>query len=265
VSEAVVLAIEKGVGVLTLNEPATRNALSDTMIDALCRKLQAAVADPMVSCLILTGEGSAFCAGGSIKDMRDRTGYAGGGPINAWRAMSGSFQRVPRVLRSLDVPVIAAVNGPAIGAGCDIVAMCDLRIASDTAVFGETFINLGVISGDGGTWFLSRAVGRARAAEMTLTGETIDAATAAAWGLVSRVVPGPTLMDEAHSLAAKIARHSPSAVRLATRLLRAVPEQNLEPSLELAAAMQGVLLHTDDHKEAVAAMLDKRGAVFHGR
>ncbi len=252
------------VGVITFNAPARRNALSDDMIDELVMTLGTIAQDQAVRCLILTGAGTSFCAGGSIHDMRDRTGYAGGGPVNGWRSMAGGFQRIPRTFVALDIPVIAAVNGPAIGAGCDIAAMCDIRIASDTASFAESFIRLGVISGDGGTWFLTRAIGRSRAAEMTLTGDAIDASTAAAWGLVSRVVAADTLMQEAMKTAQRIAQHAPNSIRMAKRLLREAAEHDLNSSLELAAAMQGVLLHTEDQREAVKAMLEKRPGVFKG-
>jgi len=263
-AQEVLFDIEDSIGTVTLNVPDRRNALSDQMIKELVEIIGAASKNETLRCLILTGAGSAFCAGGSIHDMRDRTGYAAGGPITGWRFMSQVFQSVPKAFFALDIPVIAAVNGPAIGAGCDIAAMCDIRIASPAASFAESFIRLGVISGDGGTWFLTRAVGRSRAAEMTLTGDAIDAATASEWGLVSRVVPAESLMQEAQALARRIARNPPQSIRLAKRLLREAAEKDLHSSLELAAAMQGVLLHTEDQQEAVRAMLEKRPGQFKG-
>jgi enoyl-CoA hydratase/carnithine racemase len=258
------LEIQDHVGIITLNTPETRNTLSREMIDELVTALGESSVELNVRCLVLTGAGSAFCAGGNINDMRDRTDYAGGGPINGWRSMLAGFQRIPRAFLALDIPVIAAVNGPAMGAGCDLATMCDIRIASESAKFAESFVRLGVVSGDGGAWFLTRAVGRSRAAEMTFTGDAIDAVTAGAWGLVSKVVSGTELMPQALALANRIAQNPPNAIRMAKRLLRDAAESDAQHSLELAATMQGVLLHTDDQREAVKAMLEKRLGNYRG-
>ena len=263
-SSDVTYTVEGAVGTIAFNRPESRNALTDPMINELAARFEQASKDMNVRCLILTGAGSAFCAGGSINDMRDRTGYAGGGPAHGWRSMIDQFQRIPRAFAELDVPIIAAVNGPAVGAGCDIAAMCDIRIAADTASFAESFIRLGVVSGDGGAWYLARAVGLSRAAEMTFTGDAVDAATAEKWGLVSRVVPAAELLASAAELARRIARNPPVALRLAKRYLRQAAETDLRTSLEIAAAMQGVALHTDDQREAVKAMMERRDGSFCG-
>jgi enoyl-CoA hydratase/carnithine racemase len=162
------------------------------------------------------------------------------------------------------VPTIAAVNGPAIGAGCDLSLMCDLRIASTAAVFAESFVKVGLIPGDGGAWLLPRAIGNARAAEMAFTGEPIDAAKALDWGLVSQLTEPEELLSAAHALAARVAANPPQVLRMTKKLLREGQHQSLESLLELSAAMQSIAHHTRDHHEAVAAMLERRSPEFTG-
>jgi enoyl-CoA hydratase/carnithine racemase len=243
---------------LTLDDPATRNSISPEMIAAIVEAVDRINGDLSVSCVIVSGAGKAFCSGGNINDMRDRTGYAAGGPADIRRAMQRRFQRVPLALYDLEVPSIAAVNGPAVGAGCDISLMCDIRIASTQASFAESFIRLGVVSGDGGAWFLPRVVGLSRAYQMTFTGEAVSGERALSYGLVSEVVAPEALMTRAFDLAKSIAAHPPQSLRLAKRLVRESAETTLQSGLELAAAMQGLAQHTSDHREAVAAFLDKR-------
>lgn len=264
-NELVMFEVRGNVGLLTLNDPKRRNALSDAMIDQLLARIEEASRRRDLGCLVLTGAGGAFCAGGDVKDMRDRAGYAAGGPADIRDAMVSTFQRIPRAFFALDLPVVAAVAGPAIGAGCDIAAMCDMVIAAESASFAESFVRLGVLSGDGGAWFLMRSIGYQRAARMTLTGEAIDAATALEWGLVGSVVAEAELLNEALKLAGQIARHPPRTLRLAKRLLRETYLASMHSSLELAATMQGVVFHTDDHREAVSAMFEKRTPRFKGK
>jgi 2-(1,2-epoxy-1,2-dihydrophenyl)acetyl-CoA isomerase len=162
------------------------------------------------------------------------------------------------------VPIIAAVNGPAIGLGCDVACLADMRIASERAKFGVTFLKLGIVPGDGGTWILPRIIGDARAAELFYTGEVIDAATALDWGLVSRVVPNDELMDEARTLAAKIAAMPPHSLRQAKMLMRQGQKVSYDTALELAANTQAMMHTTEDHAEGVAALIEKRAARFEG-
>jgi enoyl-CoA hydratase/carnithine racemase len=197
--------------------------------------------------------------------MRDRTGMFGGAPQEIAEQYRKGIQRIPRALLSLDVPAIAAVNGPAIGAGCDLACMCDLRIASERAVFAESFVKVGIVPGDGGSWLLPRIVGYARAAEMAFTGEMIDAAEALSLGLVSRVVPSAQLMDAAMELAGRIARNPPHVLRWTKRLLKESQHERLDTILTMAASFQALAHQTQDHAEAVAAMLEKRAPEFHGR
>jgi enoyl-CoA hydratase/carnithine racemase len=160
--------------------------------------------------------------------------------------------------------VIAAVNGPAIGLGCDVACFADIRIASEKAKFGVTFLKLGIIPGDGGTWILPRVIGMSRAAELFYTGDVIEAATAREWGLVSRVVAPEVLMDEARMLAARIAKMPPHSLRQSKMLLRQGSEVSYDTALEMAANTQAMMHHTADHAEGVAALIEKRAAVFRG-
>lgn len=244
---------------LTLDRPEERNALStqaqwDELV-ACCERVQA---DQSVKVLILTGAGSAFSAGGNVKDMRDKKGIAGGTPYEIAQGYAGGIQRIPLALHGLDVPTIAAVNGPAVGAGCDLACMCDIRIASDRARFAESFVKLGIIPGDGGAWLLQRAIGYQRAAELSFTGDMIDAATALSIGLVAKVVPHDALMDAARELADRIAANPAPALRMAKRLLRQAQTSRLDETLQLSAAMQALAHHTSEHDAAVAAFFDKR-------
>jgi len=168
---------------------------------------------------------------------------------------------IVRSLYNLEVPLIAAVNGAAIGLGCDVACMADVRIAADSAKFGVTFLKLGLIPGDGGAWLLPRIIGASRAAELLFTGDVIDAATAAEWGLISKAVPAETLMDEAMALATRMAQQPPQSLRLAKTLLR----HGYDTIMEMSAAAQSMMHHTQDHIEGVNAILEKRKPTFEGR
>lgn len=245
---------------LTLDRPEERNALSTQAqwdeIVAACDRVRA---DASIRCVILTGAGSAFSAGGNVKDMRDKKGIAGGSPYEISQGYLAGIQRIPLALHALEVPTIAAVNGPAVGAGCDLACMCDIRIASERARFAESFVKLGIIPGDGGAWLLQRAIGYARAAELSFTGDMIDAQAALAMGLVSRVVPHDSLLAQARSLAARIAANPAPALRMAKRLLRQAQTARLDETLQLSAALQALAHHTPEHDTAVAAFFAGRG------
>jgi len=250
----------------TLNRPAQRNTLTEPshmreFVD-LCANL---TRDPHVKVLILTGAGSAFCAGGNVKDMRDRTGIFGGAPAELRDSYRTGIQTIPTALYNLDIPVIAAVNGPAIGAGLDLACMADIRIAATTAIFAESFVKLGIVPGDGGAWLLPRIVGVPRASIMALTGDAIDAAKALEWGLVAELAEPETLLDAAKTMAARIAANPSQALRMTKRLLREGQHMRLDSLLELSAAFQSLAHHTADHHEAVAAMLEKRTPNFKDR
>lgn len=250
----------------TLNRPDTRNAISTRedidAFDQLCASLNS---DHTVRALILTGSGKAFCAGGNVKDMATKQGIFAGSPFELRNSYRTGIQRIPMALYELEVPVITAINGPAIGAGLDLACMGDIRIASDNASFAESFVKLGIVPGDGGAWLLPRIIGMARASLMTLTGDMIDAAKALEYGLVSDVVPGAQLLETARDIAGRIAANPGHATRMAKRLLREGQDMKLAPLLELSAAYQALAHHTHDHEEAVAAMLEKRPAQLRDR
>lgn len=264
-NDAIVYEQHGHVVTLTLNRPETRNPISEPdMIEALEAAVVRINGDMSVRALILTGAGSAFSSGGNVKHMRDKAGMFGGSPVAVRDGYRRGIQRIPLALYNVEVPAIAAVNGPAIGAGCDLCCMCDIRIASDKATFAESFVKVGIIPGDGGAWLLPRAVGNSRACEMAFTGDAIDATTALGWGLVSQVVPADDLLPAAHRLAERIASNPPAVLRMTKRLMREGEHMRLDSLLELSAAMQALAHHTLDHEEAVAALLGKRNAVFTG-
>lgn len=252
---------------ITIDRPDERNAIGEL---AHCEELVAAFAlaqaDDGVSCVILTGAGSAFSAGGNLRAMQERRGIGGLDTPMATRAnYRRGVQTVIRALWDCDLPMIAAVNGPAIGLGCDLACLCDLRIAGESARFASSFINVGLVPGDGGAWILPRAVGYARAAELIFTGDAIDAREALACGLVSRVVPDAELLPAARALAEKIASRPAQTLRLSKRLLREGQQSRLSDILELSAAYQALAHETADHAEALDAFFDKRPPNFQGR
>jgi enoyl-CoA hydratase/carnithine racemase len=264
-TDPVLIARDGGVMTLTLNQPEQRNPISEpAMVDAIVAALDGANADKSVRVLILTGAGSAFSSGGDLRAMQAAQDARAARPAETPQYYKHGIQRIPLAFERLDVPVIAAVNGAAVGAGLDLACMCDLRIAGESARFAESFVKVGIIPGDGGAWLLPRAVGYAKAAEMAFTGDMIGAAEALAIGLVSRVVPDAELLDAARALAARIAANPPQAVRGTKRLLLEGRHARLDTLLEMAAAMQALMHATGDHREAVAAFLEKRAPVFTG-
>lgn len=264
-AEFVRVSVADGVATLVLDVPDQRNAISDLpVIDALLDRLIALDADPAVRCAILTGAGPAFSSGGNIKRMGKTGGLADAAPVRTRLNYKRGIQRLPLLLEQLELPIVAAVNGAAIGAGCDLACMCDVRIASERARFAESFVKLGLIPGDGGAWLLPRVIGFAKACELALTGDTIDAAEALRIGLVSKVVAEDELMAEAGAIAARIAANPRHATRLTKRLLREASAARLDAMLDLSAALQALVHTTADHAEAVAAMLARREPVFRG-
>lgn len=245
---------------LTMNSPETRNVLTGNtapqeFADA-CARISA---DLSVRAVILTGAGA---AGGNLKHMQEMFDFSPG-ELREW--YRNGVQRLANALYNLEVPTIAAVNGPAIGAGCDLTTMCDIRIASESASFAESFVKVGLIPGDGGAWLLPRAVGMSKAAEMSFTGDTLTAAEALACGLVSRVVAPDQLMAEARSLAARIAANPGGALRMAKRLLREGQHTRLDSMLEMSAGLQAIAHKTPYHVEAVNAFVEKRKPDFSGQ
>lgn len=250
----------------TLNRPERLNALPDLGDgNAFASACEAVNVDQSVRCVVLTGAGRAFSAGGDLKAMQGRSDLFEGSGAEIRERYRRVVHRIVRSLYGLEVPLIAAVNGPAMGLGCDIAGLADLRIASDAASFGVPFLKLGILPGDGGTWLMPRNVGYARSAELLFTSRTLDAATALEWGLVNRVVPADALMTEAMAMAETVAAQAPQALRMTKALLRQGRDATFDQILEMTAAMQALAHLTDDHAEGVAAVLEKRPADFTGR
>ncbi|KVF77324.1 enoyl-CoA hydratase [Burkholderia sp. FL-7-2-10-S1-D7] len=245
---------------VTMNRPETRNAISDSdAIDALTECCDDANRDESVRVLVLTGAGTTFSSGGNVKAMRALMESDPHDLAAIRMRYRHGIQRLAHAFQRLEVPAIAAVNGPAIGAGTDLACMCDIRIAADRARFAESFIALGLVPGDGGAWFLPQIVGAAVAAEMSFTGDALDAQAALRCGLVSRVVPDGALLAHAHELAGRIARHSGTALRLTKRLLRESRHASLDTLLDLSASYQAFAHATPEHREAVNALFATRG------
>lgn len=247
---------------LTLNQPATRNALTgNTAIAELLEAIARAATDPKIRVLILTGADPVFCSGGNVKDMQ-RFHDPSMDPAAIREDYRHGIQRLTRALYQLDVPTIALVNGPAMGAGLDLACMCDIRIGSERAKFAESFVRVGIVPGDGGAWLLPRVIGRSRASEMAFTGDAIDAAQALEWGLVSKIVPHDSLLDEGRALAGRIAINPGNVLRMTKRLIREADDSSLEQLLELSAAYQAIAHKSVEHREAVMAFVEKRQPRF---
>ena len=251
---------------LTINRPESRNPLGEPG-DA--ENFTAAAAringDRDVRCVILTGAGKAFSAGGNIKAMREKDQGFGGPGVQIIDRYRNGIHRIVKSVWGIEVPVIAAINGPAIGLGNDVACMCDTRIASDQAKFGVTFLKIGLVPGDGGAWLLPKIIGMARASELFFTGDIIDAETAREWGLISRIVPHDELMDRARELAGRIVMQAPDVLRLTKRLMREGMMNSFDTVMEMSAAMQAHAHQTEDHMEALNAFFEKRAPVFKGK
>ncbi len=257
------LDVDGRVAVLTFNRDDMRNALTGTHIaDDICAALEWANGSD-ISAMILTGAGTAFSAGGNIKAMRERALTSSVADMEHYYRRG--VQRIPRAMAAAEFAVIAAVNGPAIGAGFDLVNMCDICIASTQAQFGETFINLGLMAGDGGGWFLRRAVGAQRAAELTFTGRLVRAEEAARIGIALETAEPDRLLPRAKEIAAQIAAKPPLAVRYAKRALRLAQDQPLTEHLDACASFQAALQKTEDHLEALGDFFEKRPGQFKGK
>lgn len=247
---------------LTMNQPETRNPLTgNSAVPEFLAAIDRIDASPGVRCVILTANGPSFSAGGDIREMK-RQATPEVSEMSIRQDYRRGIQKLTLALFNLEVPVIAAVNGHALGAGLDLACMCDIRIASEKAKFAETFVKLGIIPGDGGAWLLPRVIGLSRASELAFTGDMIDARQALEWNLVSRVVPHDDLLPTARELAGRIAANAGHGLRLTKRLMREALHTRLDSVLELSAAYQAISHKTADHAEAVDAFLEKRAPHF---
>jgi len=245
------------VGLVTLNRPKALNALNDSLMNELGEALAAFDADEAIGAIVITGSDKAFAAGADIGAMKDRSFrdvYMGQYITRNWERM-----------RSIRKPVIAAVAGYALGGGCELAMMCDILIAADTAKFGQPEIKLGIIPGAGGTQRLPRAVGKAKAMDLVLTGRMMDAAEAERAGLVSRVVPADKLIDEALAAAERIAEFSLPSVMMAKEAVNRAYESPLAEGMLFERRLFHALFATEDQKEGMAAFVEKRKPKFKQR
>lgn len=262
----ILFQVDEGIATLTLNRADIRNAITHpdmiAEIKSVCDYVNTHL-DTRV--LILTAVDPAFSSGGNVKDMKERKGMFAGTPAEIEEQYRNNLQEVLLSVYNVQIPTIAAVNGSAVGAGCGLALMCDIRIASRKATFGETFLNVGLIPGDGSAFTLPQVIGMAKASELIFTAETIDADTALALSLLNHVVDHEHLLQKSREIAVKIANRPPQAVRLTKRLLRLGVHSTLEESMMNAAAYQSLCHFTDDHMEALNAMFEKRKPQFQGK
>lgn len=252
------LHVKDNIVTLTFNRHDVRNALTGTHItEDIIATVDWINKNEQIAVLVITGAGSAFSAGGNVKDMAEGRGDFAGDVETLESRYRQGIQRIPKIIHTCEVPVIAAINGPAIGAGFDVANMCDMRVASSRAKFGETFINLGLIPGDGGAWFMQRVIGYQQAAALTFTGKTIDASEALALGLVLAVEQPDNLMSAAMELAKQIADKPVAATRKTKRLMKLAQRTELNDFLDICAAFQGMCHHNPEHLEAVNTLLER--------
>jgi enoyl-CoA hydratase/carnithine racemase len=249
---------------ITLNRPDFSNAFSIQMMDELLPVLKKANFDDQIRVIIIQGEGKAFCAGGDVKDMENKAGMFAGEANELRENYMQGIQQIPLTMHSLQKPVIALVNGAAIGAGCDFACMCDIRIGTPQAKFAETFSKLSLVPGDGGTYFLSRVVGFAKASEMFFTGDLIGADEALRIGLLNHIYPEHDFQNKVRELATKIAGNAPVAIKMTKRALIHAQENSLQSHLDLLSAYQGISQRTNDHFEGLKALKNKTHADFKG-
>lgn len=257
----ILYAVEHGVATLTLNRPKRRNAFTLSMVNLWADLLLKADSDDEVRAIVVTGAGGAFCAGIDLTVLESIDPSA----LARREFLTKDIHRVALALERIDKPVLAAVPGAAVGAGMDMALMCDMRIAGESASFSAAYVRLGVIPGDGGCYFLPRLVGTAKALELLLTGDAVNAPAAAEMGLVNHVVADSELLAYTHSLARRIAEQSPLAVRLIKRTVYQSQTADLRTSLDLAASHMGVIMTTNDHQEALSARRELRTGNFTGR
>ena len=259
------LEVDDRVAILKFNRDDVRNALTGTaLVDDIVNTVEWLNRDSSISCLIITGNGKAFCSGGNVKEMRDGEGTFGGTPAQIAEKYRRGIQRISLAVHSAEVPVIAAVNGPAIGAGFDLACMCDIRLGSKDTLFGETFINLGIIPGDGGAWFLQRIVGYQRAAELTFSGRIVKAEEALQLGLLLEIVAADQLLEKTMELARSFAAKPPQALRMTKRLMKSGQRLELVDFLDLCSSYQASCHHTQDHRLAVDNFLEKTSSEYSG-
>jgi enoyl-CoA hydratase/carnithine racemase len=252
------------VAVLTLNRPERLNAISGPMLTQLSKRLLEADADRGVRAIVVTGSGRAFCAGLDLQDATQGSGIgsgAGGGGFNPFDMRNAP----PNVLHNIDTPTICALNGGAAGYGMDLALGCDMRVAAESSKLAAAFTKRGIVPESGGTWYLPRMIGWAKATELIFTGRTLGAKECLDWGLVNQVVPDAALMDQALALAGEIAANAPLAVQASKRMMRQGLGDPFDEHVDRVYLQLLPLFRTKDFQEGMASFLEKRPADFQGR
>jgi enoyl-CoA hydratase/carnithine racemase len=254
-TEQVKFSVADGVATILLNRPERMNAFNFEMIDAWTAALEECRTDERVKVVILSGAGSAFCSGGDIVDMGERLSHT---PEQRKNELFERIERIPLALENLDKPVIAAVNGVATGAGMDMALMCDIRYAARSARFAETYVKVGLVPGAGGAHFLPRLVGVSKALELFLTGEFVDAEEALRIGIVNKIFPDETLMQEVHKIAQKMVGAPSLTLRMTKRAIYQGMRNDLRTNLDLISSHYAVITATQEHKDLVRSFIAKR-------
>lgn len=260
--DVVLIHDENAVRTITLNRPDKLNAFSEDLLIALGKAVRAAAKEKDVRCVVITGAGRAFCSGQDLAEVKER--YQTDEPIELGLHLRRHYNPMVAQIRCMEKPVVASVNGVAAGAGCSLALVCDMRVAAESSSFIQSFIHVGVIPDSGGTFMLPRLVGLSRAMELAFTGRKVSAAEAERIGLVNRVVPDDALAAETAKLAAQLASLPPKGIGLAKRALNAAWSADLETQLDYEAMLQTTAGQSRDHREGVAAFLEKRPPNFTG-
>lgn len=250
----ILFKVEKGIATITLNQPEKKNAFNMGMIERWAKALVEWRTDPQVKVIVLTGAGDAFCSG---VDLGSNTNRASQGAYDHKSVLWDKIHRIALALEDLDKPVIAAINGVAVGAGLDMALMCDIRFAAQTARMAEGYVKVGLVPGDGGCYYLPRLVGIAKALELFFTGEFVDAQEACRIGLVNRVYRPETLMEETYAYARKIADGPSLIIQTIKRATYQSSHADLRTALDLISSHMGVIRSTEDHRQAMAAALER--------
>ena len=257
--KTITLEKSNNIATISLDDPATRNAITGPiMLEELIDLFSSLQRDKSISVCILTGIGKGFSSGGNIHDMASHNKMFAGEPLELQQNYRDGIHRLTKLIYSIEVPIIAAINGAAFGAGFDLTLLCDFRIASERATFCSSFINLGIIAGDGGIWLMRKILGIQRASELALTGRVVDAEEALSMGLVMKTVKHDTLMDEANTLASVIATKSRDTLIITKRLLKSTDSLSYEEHLNLCSANQAMLHHAPAHNEALEKFLNRK-------
>ncbi len=261
-SEHLIYEIDDGVATIRLNRPEKMNAFTDDMLREWLHALDDCAANQDVRVVVITGTGKAFTTGGDTGSFADKATQT---PAQIKAHVAQGIQKIPLKIAAMDKPVIAAVNGLAVGGGLDIALACDMRFASESARFAETYARMGLIPGAGGAYFLPRIVGTAKALEMFWGTEFVDAHEAERLGLVNKVFPDDELMPATYEFAKRVSNGAPLSIQLIKRLVRQSMSMDLPAALDLVASNLPVVRTSEDHREALAAHKEKRQPVFKGK